>query len=748
MKSLRMIMVALLLLCCWGASAFGATDEYLGDTAIYTGVPSQRPRPNVLFIIDNSQATLNIASGVPYRPLQTDGVTPHIYADAGFDPWTIYAGDNQGNFTVVAVAQADSNDSALSNMVCTANNDFIRKTLLKRGTYSGSGTANFPNLRNGDCDLAPKGSTYALGNYLNYLHSATVSATDTIVSHDFTTLVKYHGHWQEETKSRKFLLTQTHVADADNEPGTGASWTSYWSILSETDSRTATPWASGTSYSLSVAFHGDTQRKIIFDAIETVVGGALSAVDFGAMTYGANNQGGKIVYNMADLSADLSNPDDPYSGSSFGDFLAAIPGVDGSGTLTGEPVLSSATNRPQAEALYDAGSYLDIASYPGTQQSITETAKIPSAIKNPCGYNHIIFITNGLPNTDAGSASSLGAIGDYDQDGWPDESVYGEGSHYLDDVARWLNVNAGVTVHTILAFQAEDDLVHNAAEDGGGNFYNVYDAEGLAAALTKLLANIVGEVDTSFVAPVVPASTTNRTVSSNRVYLGLFKPQSGKPWFGNLKKYMVSTNNTLLSVDGTPATDADGNFIEATKSYWGTDSTGTVIKSAEGDRTTGQGDGGIVAAGGVGGTLLARDLDLSNAATRRKIYTYPTGSSSTDLTNADNAFLPSNAKITASLLNVADDTEKDKLISYVHGFDAYSSTPTAKRNWILGDILHSKPLVFSYGGYLDSQENNCSYNKSVIYVGANDGMLHAFNDCDGSEKWAFIPPDILGSLKS
>jgi type IV pilus assembly protein PilY1 len=35
----------------------------------------------------------------------------------------------------------------------------------------------------------------------------------------------------------------------------------------------------------------------------------------------------------------------------------------------------------------------------------------------------------------------------------------------------------------------------------------------------------------------------------------------------------------------------------------------------------------------------------------------------------------------------------------------------------------------------------------MIYVGTNDGMLHAINDCDGTEAWAFIPPDVLPYLQ-
>ncbi|GAJ07995.1 unnamed protein product, partial [marine sediment metagenome] len=36
----------------------------------------------------------------------------------------------------------------------------------------------------------------------------------------------------------------------------------------------------------------------------------------------------------------------------------------------------------------------------------------------------------------------------------------------------------------------------------------------------------------------------------------------------------------------------------------------------------------------------------------------------------------------------------------------------------------------------------------MIYAGANDGMLHCFNDSTGDEMWAFIPNDQLPNLKN
>ena len=40
-----------------------------------------------------------------------------------------------------------------------------------------------------------------------------------------------------------------------------------------------------------------------------------------------------------------------------------------------------------------------------------------------------------------------------------------------------------------------------------------------------------------------------------------------------------------------------------------------------------------------------------------------------------------------------------------------------------------------------------STDRTMIFFGANDGMLHAVSDVDGREVWGFVPPDLLSSLK-
>ena len=73
---------------------------------------------------------------------------------------------------------------------------------------------------------------------------------------------------------------------------------------------------------------------------------------------------------------------------------------------------------------------------------------------------------------------------------------------------------------------------------------------------------------------------------------------------------------------------------------------------------------------------------------------------------------------------------------------------------LLGDIVDSQPvyvgppqapyLEANDPGYTTNFRNNASFSTrpARIYVGANDGMLHAFDDATGNEAWAFVPSDL------
>jgi hypothetical protein len=73
----------------------------------------------------------------------------------------------------------------------------------------------------------------------------------------------------------------------------------------------------------------------------------------------------------------------------------------------------------------------------------------------------------------------------------------------------------------------------------------------------------------------------------------------------------------------------------------------------------------------------------------------------------------------------------------------------------IGDIVNSTPLVvgappfyYPFDGYQDFFHDMLftSPRDSVIYIGANDGALHAFDLTTGKEKWAFIPQSMHAKL--
>jgi Tfp pilus tip-associated adhesin PilY1 len=231
---------------------------------------------------------------------------------------------------------------------------------------------------------------------------------------------------------------------------------------------------------------------------------------------------------------------------------------------------------------------------------------------------------------------------------------------------------------------------------------------------------------TSYVAPVVPISQFQSTSSENRMYLGMFKPTVTTMWEGNIKKYGIASTSTstlsvgdVIDVNNQLVLTAQNTIKDTARSYWSSSA-----------------DGGDVEKGGIGTLLLAGNPDSRN------IYTYL--GTNTALTHSSNAFIKSNALITTTLLGASSTTDKNNVIDFIHGWDAWSwnNGPGTKRNWILGAFIHSRPLVIHYGSY------------DVIYVGANDGMLHAFKDTngttsdDGTELWGFIPPGLLPNLKN
>jgi type IV pilus assembly protein PilY1 len=100
-----------------------------------------------------------------------------------------------------------------------------------------------------------------------------------------------------------------------------------------------------------------------------------------------------------------------------------------------------------------------------------------------------------------------------------------------------------------------------------------------------------------------------------------------------------------------------------------------------------------------------------------------------------------------------DATSQDQVIEYLRGNRAMEGEDDGQlrvRPSPLGDIVNSQPVIVGAPewDYQDANDPGYSAFKTAmagrakrVYVGANDGMLHAFDDVNGSEAWAFVPPD-------
>lgn len=101
----------------------------------------------------------------------------------------------------------------------------------------------------------------------------------------------------------------------------------------------------------------------------------------------------------------------------------------------------------------------------------------------------------------------------------------------------------------------------------------------------------------------------------------------------------------------------------------------------------------------------------------------------------------------------------DKLVDYLKGTKAFDEGATnpderlfRKRQAVLGDLVNTEPVfvgppVFNYGdsGYAAFKATQAGRN-NAIFVGSNDGMLHAFDEASLNELWAYVPTMVIPNM--
>lgn len=269
-----------------------------------------------------------------------------------------------------------------------------------------------------------------------------------------------------------------------------------------------------------------------------------------------------------------------------------------------------------------------------------------------------------------------------------------------------------------------DDLWH-AAVNGRGQYFSAGNPAEVVSSLSAALLQISVITGSGAAAAT---STLQPVAGDNDVFVAQFT--SGK-WTGDVAKYNIDP--TTGKIDTTRAAWRAATVLDAqikagtsrTIYYFkpGTGNTGSLktftYANLQADGKSALFDS-FCSKAGVGGSAAPQQCGTFDAATTT---TANTGSN---------------------------------LVNYLRGVE--NATVYRSRDSALGDIINAAPLFVGTPKFKYTENNYASFATSqqaafktagitgVVYVAANDGMLHAFDRATGAEKWAYIPSAVLPNL--
>ncbi len=350
------------------------------------------------------------------------------------------------------------------------------------------------------------------------------------------------------------------------------------------------------------------------------------------------------------------------------------------------------------------------------------------------------------------------------------------GSDYLDDVAQALyemdlrptlgaakkaqiHVKNNVVTYAIgLADPSlqTQSVLSDAATVGGGKFYFAGDSKSLAAALDEAVFDISSQVGSSSSV----AANSSKLENGSVIYQAKF---DSADWTGGFSAFSLGVSE-----------DTNGNGI-----------------LDSGEDTNGN---GILDAGSIGAKLWDA-VGLIPAFGTRNIYTYNTSTSQgATFTCVSSGGLSATQKTTLGITDCNSSTDTGVWrLNYIRGdwsheqknpartdtdtirtgtnlifrnrthLDNLTSATVSPDPWVLGDIVNSDPIFVGADDFgYDVLPEGSNYKafvtanaarRKMIYVGANDGMLHGFDANSagadaGKEIIAYVPNAVYTQLNS
>lgn len=380
------------------------------------------------------------------------------------------------------------------------------------------------------------------------------------------------------------------------------------------------------------------------------------------------------------------------------------------------------------------GSLLDVARYFAANEtwgtlpgwgSRSNEPNVTNPFDYACRETFTVFISDGDPSGDKITSSLRtgfwNEIGDFDNDnGAGENGTESQGNtgtnniEWTDDIAgamfaRDFNSNlAGrqnVITH-VIGFDTNGDNLQRMADAGGGLYRTTNNSSGLVSVLTEL-TDASFDAIASYSTAVVP---TSRTAFGSSFYNAYFEPEEDVAfWEGHIEAYDISPDGVILDANGSPAIDPNtAEFYEPPNPHW---DAGEELRSNS-----------------------SRTIYTTIANTRTDFIKSNPVRTALGITGADVALFPNYPASGVTTQALA----RDAVIDYLYGEDAFDedgdSNSGELRDKVLGDIFHSTPAIVGppttqltgESGY-DSFLSTYAGRDRVLYVGANDGMLHAFD---------------------
>lgn len=428
-----------------------------------------------------------------------------------------------------------------------------------------------------------------------------------------------------------------------------------------------------------------------------------------------------------------------------------------------------------------------------------------SPIEDKCQKNFVVYVTDGLPsvNTSGGTATAAELM--------PDVLLKLDN---LRAVSKGLLVKNKTVTYTFdvksyvlgvgLSDEAKsnlDDMAEHGGTDVAGKAYYADHSDELLSALSTIFVDILQRT----------ASGTSISILSEKAQEGanilqaVFYPgkqfsNSEVSWIGYLYNWWFYVSKTKSSL----REDTNQNLIlELGLDYGLTFSfdevNGLSINRSQDVNKDGDPEVPIdtVTLDETNPIWEAGYRLFNRASDNRTIYTVDTSDNRTLFTAGNRAafssLLGSVGSLPGCLTGASDNATWTNFIDYVRGMDVSGcrnrtvQIGATTNTWKLGDIVYSTPKILSdyRSCYKSDNEtfssdrctsaadcvapySECRKSESLAYVGANDGMLHAFKmgvlsneglDTDngtvaklvgtdlGKELWAFIPKNSLPYLR-